>query len=78
MQEITKPIISVIIPVYNVEKYLKRCILSILKQSYSNWELILVDDGSVDSSNLICDNYAKTNNKLRVFHKKKWWGKLRT
>lgn len=70
MMKTEMPLVSIIIPVYNVEKYLKRCILSILKQSYSNWELILVDDGSVDSSNLICDNYAKSNNKLRVFHKK--------
>ena len=51
-------LISVIVPVYNVEKYLPRCIDSILKQTYKNIEILLIDDGSTDMSPLICDRYA--------------------
>ena len=61
--------ISVIVPVYNVEKYLPRCIESILEQTHEGYELILVDDGSSDSSGKICDDYAKTDSRIRVFHK---------
>ena len=50
--------ISIIIPIYNVEDYLNKCIDSIIYQTYSDWELILVDDGSFDSSPAICDSYA--------------------
>lgn len=61
--------ISVIVPVYNVEKYLPDCINSILGQTYSNFELLLVDDGSTDNSGRICDDYSKQDNRVRVFHK---------
>lgn len=61
---------SVIIPVYNVENYLKECIESVLKQNYLNYEVILVDDGSTDSSGTICDFYSKTYKKVSVIHKK--------
>ena len=61
--------ISVIVPIYNTEKYLDRCIQSILAQTYSNIELLLVDDGSTDSSGAICDKYAEQDSRVRVFHK---------
>ena len=61
--------ISIIVPVYNVEKYLKECVESILKQTYSNIEILLVDDGSKDSSPAICDEYAKKYSKVKVIHK---------
>lgn len=64
-----KPLISVIVPVYNVEKYLPRCIDSILVQTFTDFELILIDDGSIDSSGKICDEYAKIDSRIRVFHK---------
>lgn len=60
--------ISIIVPVYNVEEYLPTCIESILNQSYKNFELILVDDGSPDKSGDICDNYAKRDNRIKVIH----------
>ena len=53
------PEISIIVPVYNVEKYLTRCIDSILNQTFTDFELILVDDGSTDKSGVICDKYSK-------------------
>lgn len=61
--------ISVIVPVYNVEKYLPRCLDSIIQQSYKNLEIILVDDGSTDNSGLICDEYAKRDARIKVLHK---------
>ncbi|MGL5989235.1 glycosyltransferase family 2 protein [Cetobacterium sp.] len=61
--------VSVIIPVYNVEKYLVRCIESILSQKYKNLEIILVDDGSSDKCGDICDNYSKKDNRIKVYHK---------
>lgn len=61
--------ISIIIPVYNAEKYLDRCIISILKQSFKNWELILLNDGSTDGSGKICDKYKQFDNRIRVIHK---------
>lgn len=63
------PKISVIVPVYNMEKYLKRCIDSILLQSFSDFEIILVNDGSKDASGDICDSYALSDSRIRVIHK---------
>lgn len=62
-------LLSVIVPVYNVEQYLARCIDSILQQSYRNLELILVDDGANDSSGAICDQYAQKDPRVNVIHK---------
>ena len=64
-----KPSLSVIVPVYNVEKSLKRCLESILVQSWNNYEIILVDDGSTDRSAQICDSYAEKYEMIRVIHK---------
>lgn len=61
--------ISIIVPVYNSSKYLRSCIDSILKQSLSDWELILVNDGSTDDSGEICDEYAVKYPAIRVIHK---------
>ena len=63
-----QPKISIIIPVYNVEPYLSRCIDSVLNQSFSNFELILINDGSTDQSGDICDEYAVKDNRVRVVH----------
>lgn len=65
-----EPMISVIVPVYNVEKYIRKCIESIIKQTYHNLEIILVDDGSTDNSGMICDDYAKRDKRIQVIHKK--------
>lgn len=62
------PKISVIVPVYKVEKYLKRCVDSILSQTFTDFELILVDDGSPDNCPTICDEYEKRDNRVRVIH----------
>ena len=64
-----EPLISIIVPVYKVEKYIHRCIESVLHQTYTNWELILVDDGSPDSCGRICDEYAMYHDKIAVIHK---------
>ena len=66
-------LISIIVPVYNVEKYLKKCVDSIINQTYKNIEIILVDDGSTDSSGKMCDDYKKVDKRIKVYHKKKWW-----
>ena len=63
------PKISVIVPVYNVEQYLPRCIDSILAQTFTDFELLLIDDGSRDNSGKICDEYAEKDSRIRVFHK---------
>lgn len=68
MEEINE-LISVIVPVYQVETYLENCIRSILRQSYTNFELILVDDGSKDKCPEICDHYAEKDDRIRVVHK---------
>lgn len=68
MNENDNPRISCIIPIYNVEKYLHRCIDSILAQTFTDFELILVDDGSPDNCGKICDEYAEKNSRVRVIH----------
>lgn len=62
--------LSIIIPVYNAEDYLDRCLISILEQEFSSYEVILVDDGSTDSSPMICDRYSATDPRFRTVHKK--------
>lgn len=64
------PMISVIVPIYNVEKYLARCVDSIVNQTYKNLEIILVDDGSPDRCPQMCDDYAKKDSRIKVVHKK--------
>lgn len=68
MSERVNPIISIIVPVYNVEEYLEECIASILHQEFSEFELILVDDGSTDRSGSLCDEYAKKDKRISVIH----------
>lgn len=63
------PKISIIVPVFNVKQYLHRCIDSILAQTFTDFELLLIDDGSKDSSGKICDEYAEKDSRIRVFHK---------
>ena len=63
------PQISVIVPVYNVEKYLNRCVESILSQTFKDFELLLIDDGSTDNSGSICDEYEKKDCRIKVIHK---------
>lgn len=60
---------SVIVPIYNIEKYIRRCIESVLSQSFADFELILVDDGSPDNSGAICDEYAEKDERIQVIHK---------
>ena len=62
-------LVSIIVPVYNTEKYLNRCIESLINQTYKNIEIILVDDGSTDTSGKICEEYAKKDSRIKVFHK---------
>lgn len=62
--------ISVIVPIYKVEKYIDQCIQSILKQTFSDYEVILVDDGSPDNCGIICDEYAKRDKRVHVIHQK--------
>ena len=61
-------LISIIVPVYKVEAYLCECLDSIKQQSYSNWECLLIDDGSPDNSGLICDEYSRSDSRFKVFH----------
>lgn len=68
-----KPLISVIIPVYKVEKYLRQCVDSVIHQTYSNMEIILVDDGSPDKCPEICDEYAQKDSRIIVIHQKNSW-----
>lgn len=69
MSESNNPLISIIVPVYNISKYLERCVNSIIAQSYKNLEIILVDDGSTDNSDRICDIYKENDNRIKVIHK---------
>ncbi len=69
MNNKTNPTISIICPIYNVENYLCRCIDSVLNQSFVDFELLLIDDGSQDNSGLICDRYATKDSRIKVFHK---------
>lgn len=69
MQSNTKPLVSVIVPCYKVESYLPTCIESIINQTYTNWELILVDDGSPDKCGAICEEYAGKDGRIKVLHK---------
>lgn len=62
--------VSVIIPAYNAEKYIERSVKSVLSQTYTNLEIILVDDGATDSTGMICDELASKDSKIKVFHKK--------
>ena len=64
-----KSLVSVVVPVYNKKKYLRRCIDSILKQQYESLEIILVDDGSFDGSEKICDQYSEIDARVKVVHK---------
>ena len=61
-------LISVIVPVYNVEQYLEQCLDSIITQTYKKIEILLIDDGSTDQSGIICDEYALKDDRIRVFH----------
>lgn len=70
MQEMSEKMISIIVPVYNVEPYLEKCIDSILKQTHRNFELIIVDDGSTDGCPTICDQLAERDSRIVVIHKK--------
>lgn len=64
-----KPLVSIIVPVYNVEKYLEKCVNSLIDQTYQNLEIILVDDGSKDSSGILCDRFANQDKRIKVIHK---------
>ena len=66
----SKPVVSIIVPVYNIEQYLDECIRSLVQQTYQNIEIILVDDGSTDASSDICDSYAKKYKDVKVRHQK--------
>lgn len=70
MNDVTNPLISVIMPIYNVESYLERSVQSVQQQDYQNLEIILVDDGSTDKSGLLCDKVAEQDNRIKVIHKK--------
>ena len=68
MKECSKPLVSIIVPVYQVKDYIGECVESLLRQTYTNLEILLVDDGSTDGSGAICDEYARRDNRIRVIH----------
>lgn len=68
MSNYTTPLLSVIVPVYKVEKFVGRCLNSIIAQTFTNWECIIVDDGSPDNCGKICDEYAQRDNRIKVIH----------
>lgn len=70
MKEKKLPLISVIVPIYNIEEYLHKCIETIINQTYTNIQIILIDDGSTDTSGNICDMYKKQDSRIEVIHKK--------
>lgn len=65
-----KPLVSVVVPVYNIQNYVGKCLESLVNQSYTNIEVVVVDDGSIDDSGKICDAYALKNGQIKVYHKK--------
>lgn len=65
--------VSVVVPIYNVENYLEKCVQSVRNQTYKNLEIILVDDGATDSCGQICDRLATEDERIKVVHKKKRW-----
>ena len=69
-------LISIIVPIYNVQKYLDRCMKTLLNQTYRNIEIILVDDESPDECPKMCEEYAKIDQRVKVIHKKKWWFRI--
>ena len=69
MNTMEQPLVSIIIPVYNAKVHLEACVQSILDQSYKNFELLLIDDGSSDGSSELCDELSQKSEKIRVIHK---------
>lgn len=70
MKTKSEPLISIIIPVFNIEEYIRICVNSIVEQTYKNLEIIIIDDGSTDNSGIICDNLAKADKRIKVMHYK--------
>lgn len=70
MKTENKPELSIIVPVYNVDEYIRDCLNSIKNQTFKNWECILIDDGSTDFSSKICDSYARKDDRFKVIHQK--------
>ena len=66
---VNNELISIVVPVYNVEKYIEKCVNSITNQVYNNLEIILVNDGSTDNSGKLCDSLSKLDDRIKVYHK---------
>ena len=71
MKSDSLPLVSIIVPLYNQERYLRACLRSVCRQTYKNLEIILVDDGSLDERGKICDNIARQDRRIKFVHKKK-------